>query len=367
MQKNVVKFILVVCSIFLINSSMPTKYYFLIGTYTKNSKESIHYASFDPNLKKIELISHTDFLENPSFLTINKNNTKVYAVAETGKGEVVSYDFNKSTGKLSKINALSSGSEDPCHVELHKSEKWIAVSNYSGGSLTVFPVLKDGSLGPTTENITYKGSGPDKSRQEKSHIHSAFFSPDGKTLLVSDLGTDIIHNYSFNEKTGKLKSKQEVKLSAGSGPRHVVFHTGIPYVYVIQELTGKITTYRFENGKLTLVNEISSLPADFKGENFSADIHISFDGKYLFASNRYYDTIVRCEINPKTGKLTQLEQNGVKGKLPRNFAISPDGKYMLVANQGSNSIVVFSMEKGKMVDMNLQKEVSMPVCIKFLN
>ncbi len=346
---------------------MPTTYRFIIGTYTKKSKESVHYASFDPNRKRFELISHSDYIENPSFVALNKSNATIYVASESDAGDVVALGFDKKTAKFSKLNQMPSGGAHTCHVVLDNTEKWLIASNYTGGSLTVYPVLSNGKLGEKTQFIQFTGAGPDKERQEKAHIHSAFFSNDFKNVLVQDLGTDKIFNYAFDNKKGILKQVQELSLSAGSGPRHVVFHPTLPYIFVIQELTGKISSLKIKNGKISLIEEISSLPANFKGENFSADIHLSFDGRYVYASNRYFDTIVRCEIDPKTGKLTQLEQTEVKGKLPRNFAITPDGKYMLVANQGSDNIVAFRLENGKMVDIEAEMSVSMPVCIKFLN
>lgn len=346
---------------------MPAKYRFVIGTYTKKSKESVHYATFDPNHKSFELISHSDYIENPSFVELNKANNLVYVASESDSGDVVALKFDKKTAKFSKLNQMPSGGAHTCHVVLDNTEKWLIASSYSGGSLAVFPILSDGKLGEKSQFIQYTGAGNNKERQEKAHIHSAFFSNDFKNVLVQDLGTDKIFNYTFENKKGKLKLVQELSLSAGSGPRHVVFHPTLPYVFVIQELTGKISSLKIKNGKISLIDEISSLPAGFKGENFSADIHLSFDGRYVYASNRYIDTIVRCEIDPSTGKLKPLEQTSVKGKLPRNFAITPDGKYMLVANQGTDNIVAFRLENGKMVDIDAEMTVSMPVCIKFLN
>ncbi len=362
-----IKVLCIVFSLFFLSSTMPTKYKFFIGTYTKNSKESVHYASFDPLQNSISLISHSSFIENPSFVVSNKANTMVYVASESDGGDVLALRFDNKTTNFTKINQVSTGGAHTCHVVLDKTEKWLIASNYTGGSLAVFPVLSSGELGPKSQFIQYSGSGPDKERQEKAHIHSAFFSNDFKNILVQDLGTDKIFNYTFDSKKGKLKLVQEVALSPGSGPRHLVFHPSLPYVYVIQELRGKLSTLKFAAGKLSLIDEISSLPANFTGENFSADIHLSFDGQYIYASNRYYDTIVRCKIDPQTGKLSQLEQTPVKGKLPRNFAITPDGKYMLVANQGTNNIVAFRLENGKMIDINTEMTVSMPVCIKFLN
>lgn len=361
------KIFLLLLSLCFMQASMPAKYHFVLGTYTQRSTEGMQYWSFDPTRKKLEFISKADALIDPSFVAINVKNTKVYTLSESEGGKVLAYDFNALNGEFKLINELKSGSAHPCHVSLHPSEKLVAVSNYTGGSVAVFSLNENGGLKTMTDHKVYSGSGPNKDRQEKPHAHSAFFSADGKNLLVSDLGTDHIYNYQVNLKTGKLKLSQSLSLSAGSGPRHLVFHDTLPYVYSIQELTGRISAFSWRKGQLTFLNEISSLPENFTGKNSSADIHIAPDGKYLYASNRYHDTVVRCLIDQKTGLLKQLDHTPVKGSLPRNFAISPDGKYMIVANMGTDNMVVFRLENGKMIDMNTEAKVSMPVCIKFLN
>jgi 6-phosphogluconolactonase len=205
MKKTALRLTLIAFSVFLMNNTMPAKYRFIIGTYTSNSKESVHYATFDPMEKKIALISHSEFVDNPSFVTLNKSNSTIYATSEADQGSIISLDFDKKTGKISQKNIQPTGGAHPCHVVLDKTEKWLVASNYTGGSLTVFPIAKDGGLGEKVQFLQFTGHGPDKDRQEKAHIHSAFFSPDYKNLLVQDLGTDKIYNYTFNEKTGKLK------------------------------------------------------------------------------------------------------------------------------------------------------------------
>jgi 6-phosphogluconolactonase len=249
---------------------------------------------------------------------------------------------------------------------MDKTGQWIFVGNYTGGNLSVAKINKDGSIKQPHQVIQHYGSGPDKSRQEKPHVHSVNISPDNKCLVVADLGTDQLINYSFDSKTGKLTESQKIKVSDGSGPRHFVFHQTLPYAYLIQELTGKVSVFSYKNGKLKFIEEVSSLPDQFDGKNSSADIHISKDGKYLYASNRYYDTVVGFTIDQITGKVTQLGQTSTKGNLPRNFGITPDGKYMLVANQGTDNVVVFKLENGKMIDLGLELSISMPVCVKFL-
>jgi 6-phosphogluconolactonase len=234
--------------------------------------------------------------------------------------------------------------------------------------LAVLPVKADGSLEEPSQTIQHVGSGPNKSRQEKPHVHSVNISPDNKNLYVADLGTDIVTNYAFDEATGKLSKVQEMSVKAGSGPRHIAFHPNLPLMYVIQEMAGIITQFSVKDGMLTKVEEVSTLPKDFKGENSCADIHFSPDGKFLYGSNRFYDMIVTFAVDEQTGKLTQLSQTSVKGKVPRNFGITPDGKYLLVANQETDNIVIFERDAktGALKDLNLELKISMPVCIKFL-
>ncbi len=360
--------VLIVVFSFFLSFSNAQDYKFLIGTYTKKTSKGIYYAKYNSKNNKIEIISNSEKIEDPSYVAINKKENLVYAVSEAKGGAAHSYNFNKETGDLKEINFVSSGGVHPCHIILDKTEKWLFLANYSSGSLGLVPVKNNGELSEPVQSIQFVGNGPNAARQEKPHVHFTHITPDNKNLLVADLGTDKLYNYAFDSKAGKLSLFQELSLSPGSGPRHIEFHPSLPFVYVIQELTGSVTQFKISKGKLTFIQEVSALPNNFDGKNSSADIHISPDGKFLYGSNRFYDTIVTFEINKVNGKLSQKKQTSVKGKTPRNFAITNDGKYMFVANQDSDNIVVFSINKnnGELTPTGAELTLSMPVCIKFL-
>jgi 6-phosphogluconolactonase len=345
------------------------KYDFLVGTYTKKKSQGIYFARFDSNKGEIKIISQSDSIDNPSFLTFNSNQNRIYAVCETDGGSVESLSFDRNSGIFKKLNIVSSGGAHPCHINIDKTGKWVFTGNYTGGSIGVLPILENGALGTPTEIIQHYGSGPNKDRQEKPHVHSVNISPDNKNLYVVDLGTDEIVNYAFDEKVGKLNEKQRIKVSQGSGPRHFAFHPSGRFAYAIQELTGKISVFELKDGLLNFLQEISTLPKGFEGKNACADIHVSPNGNFLYGSNRFSDTIVSFVIDQQTGKLKQPHHTTLKGKTPRNFGITPDGKYLLVANQDSDSIEVFEIEQtdGHLIEKNIDIEISMPVCIKFLN
>lgn len=368
MKKSFSTFMLALLCIGQLWAQKSNSYKILVGTYTQKTSEGVYYVSIDKETLSPTLISHSDKIDNPSFLDISKDKKHVYTVCETDGGSVQVLNFNQVTGKFKHSNIVNSGGAHPCHIALDKTGKWIFTGNYTGGSLGVLPVKADGTLGEPKQIIQHYGTGPNKDRQEKPHVHSVNISPDNKNLFVADLGIDEVVNYTFDAKIGKLKEAQRIKLTAGSGPRHFTFHPNLPYAYVIQELTGIVTLFSYKNGLLKTLEEFSTLPEGSKVNNACADIHISPDGKFLYGSNRFYDTIVTFAINPKTGKLKQLSQTPVGGKVPRNFAISPDGKYVFVANQNTDNIVIFERNATTGLLKNTEKEIniSMPVCIKFL-
>ncbi|HLO46353.1 MAG TPA: lactonase family protein [Leadbetterella sp.] len=351
-----------------VQAQKSNAYKILVGTYTQKTSEGVYYVTVDKNSLKSTIVSHSDKIDNPSFLDISKDKKNIYTVCETDGGSVQALKFNQTTGEFRHANIVNSGGAHPCHIALDNTGKWIFTGNYTGGNLGVLPIKADGTVGEPTQIIQHYGAGPNKDRQEKPHVHSVNISPDNKNLFVADLGIDEVVNYAFDAKIGKLKEIQRIKLTAGSGPRHFTFHPSLPYAYVIQELTGKVTLFSYKNGLLKTLEEVSTLPEGSTVNNACADIHISPDGKFLYGSNRFYDTIVTFSINPKTGKLKQLSQTPVGGKVPRNFGISPDGKYVFVANQNTDNIVIFERNDTTGLLKNTGKEIniSMPVCIKFL-
>lgn len=337
-----------------------TGYKILVGTYTQKGSEGIYYYAFDEKMASPKLISNTKGVNNPSFLTYF--NGVVYNVGEADGGKVQAYAFDEETGAFTFLNEQESGGTHPCHISVKNGV--VYAGNYSSGSLATFPIEGNGAIGKASQIINNTGSGPNKDRQEKPHVHSVNVSPDGQTLWVADLGTDEVLVYEI-EGTN-LKEKAKIKITAGAGPRHIDFHPSLSVAYVINELNNTVSV--ISTGDYSTIQEISSLPEDFKGKSFCADVHVSPDGKFLYGSNRYSDNLVFYSIDAQTGKLNLEGHKEVNGQVPRNFAISPDGKYILVANQDSDNIVVFerNQETGLLRATGTEIKVSMPVCVKFL-
>ena len=350
--------------------------YLLTGTYTSGKSEGIYVFQFNSNDGSAKAVSAVK-ISNPSFVAVSPDEKFVYSVeeeaAKNGKeGEITAFSFNKKTGKLSFVNRQPTGGDHPCYVSVDKTGKWVAAGNYTSGSLSILPVMADGSLGAATTIIKHVGSGPNKSRQASPHVHCTFFSPDNRFLFVPDLGIDKVMIYSFNETTGKLTAaKQPFAASVpGSGPRHISFHPSNKYAYLMQELNGTVTTFKYKNGKLTSRQIISSMPAGDTSFAGSADIHASPDGKFLYASNRAQsNTIAIFSINQKNGKLSLVGHQSTLGKTPRNFNFDPTGNFLLVANQNSDQIVIFKIDKetGLLTDTGNRINVGKPVCLKWIS
>ena len=349
---------------------LQKEYYMLVGTYTKKTSEGIYVYKFNTETGDFSSVSVAKDIKNPSFLAISPDEKKVYSVGEVDGGAVLSFSFDKAAGSLTPINSQASEGANPCHIELDKTGKWAFVGNYTGGNLSVLPILKDGSLGKAVQTINHEGKSINEARQEKPHVHSINISADNKQLFVPDLGIDKVMIYNFDAKLGKLSAANPVaaEVTPGSGPRHFTFHPNNKFAYVIQELNASITAFAYQNGKLVKIQTVDTLPTDFKGNNSCADIHISADGRFLYGSNRFHDTLVIFEIDPKTGKLSLVGHQSVMGKTPRNFSLDPSNRFVLVANQDSDNIVIFKRDTktGKLSPTGKEIAVSMPVCIKWL-
>jgi 6-phosphogluconolactonase len=347
--------------------------YIITGTYTKGKSEGIYVLKFnesDGSLQEISSIKSS----NPSFVAVSADQKFVYAVNENGKddngGELSAFSFDKSAGKLTLLNQQLTKGDHPCYVDLDKTGKWAFAGNYSSGTLSVFPIKEDGSLGEATTTIKHSGSGADKQRQEKPHVHCTIISPDNKFLFVPDLGIDKVMIYAFNAKTGKLTPAPQpfVKTKPGAGPRHLTFHPNGKFAYLIEELSGQVIAYSYKNGKLTQVQQTASTARGSKGFAGSADIHVSADGKFLYASNRGdYNNLAYYKINPASGKLSIVGFQSTLGTGPRNFTISPNGQYLIVGNQTSDEIVVFkrNQKTGGLTDEGKRLEIGSPICFKW--
>jgi 6-phosphogluconolactonase len=347
--------------------------YLLVGTYTQGKSKGIYVYDFNKKNGSAKLIDSIQ-TPNPSFLAVSPDQKFVYAVhenANNGKGgEVAAFAFNKSNGKLSFINQQLTGGDHPCYVDVDKTGKWVAAANYTSGSLSIFPVRKDGGVDPIMQNIQHSGNSVNKERQSGPHVHSTVFSPDNKYLLSADLGIDKCIVYSFDEKTGKLAERNQYASLQGFGPRHFAFHPNGEWVYLINELSGFINGFELRKGVLLGFTSLTGVPKNYSGPSpGSADIHVSPDGKFLYCSHRgESNTIVIFKIDQKTGELTNVGYQPTHGKTPRNFNFDPSGDYLLVANQNSDNIVIFKVNRqtGLLTDTGKRIDIGSPVCIKWI-
>ncbi len=351
----------------------PTSYDMVIGTYTSGKGEGIYVYRFYPESGRFAYLNKATGVVNPSYLCLSPDNKFVYAVNELDKsGEVSSFSFQPASGQLTFINKQSSGGAAPCFITEDKDAKHVFVANYSGGSAAVLPVNSDGSLGPVAQLLQDQGHGVNADRQEKPHVHTTALTPDNKYVLYTDLGTDRVNIMRYRASQPQPLSPASppyVIVTAGNGPRHIAFAPNHKYMYLVTEMGAIIYTYAYDNGHLKQLQSQSMLPDGFTGNGAAAaDVHVSSDGRFLYASNRGdANEIIVYAINPENGMLTFVERKSTFGKSPRNFVIDPTGKYLIVANQNSDSIYEYKIntESGKLTLTGNRLEIGNPVCLKF--
>jgi 6-phosphogluconolactonase len=319
---------------------------FYVGTYTRNESKGIYQYEIDATgaLKKVGLAVET---ENPSFLAKSKNGKYLIAANENsddkgGGGTVSSFEIAGESLKF--IDKKSSGGDSPCFLAVNSSGHVLA-ANYSSGNVGLLKITSSGSLEGPLDVLQHTGRGTND-RQKEPHAHSAWFIKETDVITV-DLGTNELWFSRLDASTNKLSpsNPQKLAMEPGAGPRHMAFLPNGKIAYVINELNSTITILKAAKaGQFTVQGSVSTLPKDFKGENYCADIHASPDGKFLYASNRGHNSLAIFQIG-KNGELKPVGHEGVRGDWPRNFAITPDGEYLVVANQRSNNLVSFRRDK----------------------
>jgi len=347
-----------------------------IGTYTSGKSEGIYGYQFDPQsgaLTRVNSIKST----NPSFLAIDRSKRYLYAVNEVGEylgkpsGGVSAYVIERPNLNLRLLNEQATQGADPCHLSVDSKRKVLLVANYTGGNVSVLPIRPDGTLGMVMDVKQHEGSGP-KEQQKGPHAHCIMLDRNERYAFASDLGIDKVMIYRFDRATGKLRPAQQpfAELKSGAGPRHLTFHPNGKYFYVIDELDSTMTVFGYDerNGTLTHIDTVSTLPSDFSGTSYCADVHVSQSGKFLYGSNRGHNSIVVFEIDPRTGKLKLVQHISTAGDWPRNFTIDPSGAFLLVANQRSDNVVTFSIDQGtgQLKPTGHNESIPSPVCLRFL-
>ncbi len=365
-----IKFVqLAICFAIFSLHAQKTNYNLLVGTYTKNcDSKGIYVYDFDSETANFKTKNSSDTVINPSYLTASNGNDFIYSVNENGDESTISaFSYYPKTGALQFLNKQTSQGADPCH--LINDAKNVIVANYSGGTLAVFGKKKDGSLTAAKQVIKHSGQSINTKRQEKPHAHMVHFSPDKKFVLSTDLGTDKIYLYKYNPVAVDkiLLASDSIAIKAGSGPRHLTFSNNGKFVYLVQELDGAVTVFAYAKGKLVKIQETTILAPDYKGAVGSADIHISPDGLFLYATNRGEANTITIFKILKNGSLERTEIASALGKGPRNFVIDPSGKYLLIANQYTNEIVIFKRDKtsGSLADTGKRITLCAPVCLIF--
>lgn len=341
--------------------------YLFAGTYSGNNSKGIYVFEMDSVTGNLSLLS-TQQTSNASYLCIHPNKKWLYAVGENDNGTVNSYEFDTVQKKLRFKNSVSAKGKAPCYVSVDKSGKFVMVANYNSGNVVLFPIKEDGSLDQASSVIQHTGKSINNSRQTSPHAHM-IAEEANNIVYATDLGIDKIMHYKIDAQNKNLKPTGSTLITAGSGPRHFVMHPSLNTFYVLNELKGSIESFNVKtnDGSLSHFQIFNMKNGDTRYPG-SADIHISPNGKFLYASNRGdMNTIGMYTINQNTGALALIGFQSVKGKAPRNFVISSSGKYLFVANQESGNIVLFEIaSNGTLIDKNIEIEVPNVVCLKFL-
>ena len=377
MARWVLLSMLMVAAVISVHAAAATKDFVYIGTYTEHGSEGIYVCEFDPATGRLTSPVVAAKTPQPSFLAVAPGREFLYSVNETDQfngqpaGGVSAFSTDSSTGKLKLLNQVSSRGSGPAHIVLDRTGRFALVANYGGGSVTVLPLSPDGKIGESTAFAQHRGSSVNRERQEGPHAHAIAMSRDNRFAIVADLGLDQLLVYPFDASRGALGQPRIVKTDPAVGPRHLTFDNRGNFVYVINEMASTVTVYSYDprDGAMAPLQTISSLPANFTGKNTAAEVVLHPSGKFLYASNRGDDnTIAVFSVDPSKGTLAPIERVETGGKTPRNFAIDPSGEWLLAANQDSNTVVTFRINRGsgRLTPTGESIEVSSPAMVDFV-
>jgi 6-phosphogluconolactonase len=355
-----------------------------VGTYTGPKSKGIYLYKLktrDPEatqyqtLEPLGLAAETP---SPSFLEIDHDRRLLFAVNEVSEfdgqrtGSVSAFSIDPGTGKLTFLNQQASMGTGPCHLVLDKMRRHLLVANYGSGSVAVLPVSEDGRLGEASSVVQHAGQSVNPRRQEGPHAHCVTFDPAGRFLFVCDLGLDKVMIYRFDAEKGKLVPHEPAfaTVKPGAGPRHMAFRPDGRFAYVLNELDSTITTFAYDAdaGKLAELQEVSTLPPSYDGANSTAEIAVHPNGKYVYASNRGHESVALFEVDADSGKLTYVEALSTGGKTPRHFGLDRDSKYLIIANQATDTLLVCRIDErnGRLKPSGEFVNAPTPVCVMFL-
>lgn len=354
-------------------SRRNTPMYAYVGSRTTRERnargEGITVYKVDQEAGTLALVQVVKDLVNPSFLALNKAGDRLYTV-HGDLTEVSAFSVDKATGNLTYINRQSCEGKNPVHLALDPTQRFLVVSNHIGGSLAVMNIAEDGSLGSINQLLKLEGPlGPHRVEQPFAKPHFNPFDPSGKFVLVPDKGLDRVFSFKFDN--GKLYPADQpfVASREGAGPRHLAFHPKAGFAYVINELDSSVTTYRFnaQTGALTPIQVLPSLPATFTGNSRASEVEIDRSGRFLYASNRGYDSVAVFAIDQGTGMLSPVEFMPTDGKTPRFFTLTPNERFLFALNEDSDTIISMATDAktGALSKTGFTVSTGSPVCMIF--
>ena len=347
--------------------------FLLVGSYASSRQEGIKLFTFNAKTGNEKYVSGLSGINNPSYLTPSSDGTRVYAVGENSidnsTASAIALDLKQ--GKLTLLNTRSTQGAAPCYIAMSPQEDFVLTANYNGGNISIFKRDEQGLL-MKPRVIGFTGNGVDKERQDKPYLHCISFTPDGKYIVAVDLGVDCMHIFPLNSQNRDVSAPfldedkpQDFMLPPGCGPRHICFSPDGRFGYVMTELSGEVIALEYLDQQTKIIQIIKADTLKARG---GADIHISPDGNYLYASNRLKgDGIAIFKVNQSDGTLQKVGYQ-LTGIHPRNFVISPDGEFLLVACRDTNEIQIFKRDSvtGKLTNTGRTIKVSKPTCLKFV-
>ena len=348
-----------------------------IGTQTGGGSKGVYAYHWDADAGRLTPIGLAAEVASPTYLALSPDRAYLFTANEVDlfhgikSGGVSSYRIGPGAGQLTAINGVTSGGGGTCFVGVDPSGRTLLCANYGGGSAASFRIESGGVLSPAVSEFHYTGHGPNKDRQETSHVHRAIASPSGAYAFFNDLGLDVIHIYRLDAATARLTAGTPAvwKAPAGSGPRALRFHPNGRWAYCVLEMGAAVAVLEWNEaaGTLTTRQQVALTPKGFTGRAQASEIVLDTSGRFAYAACRYYDVLVTFSVAPETGQLTLLNRSTCGGKVPRDITLDPSGRWMLVANQESDEIAVIKRDEqsGRLADQAVQVALTKPQCLVF--
>ena len=353
---------------YIFGGDLKVKYIGYIGTYTKGASKGIYRFTLDTDKKTLSKPQLAAELDNPTYVVLNKDRTILYSVAKQNtSGGVATFTINHDSGELTLKDIQVTEGPSPCHISVDDRDKLVVTAHYHRGTIEAYAV-SDQQLHPAHSIVQHKGSGVNKDRQEKPHVHFAGFAPEDKYVVTVDLGTDEITTYQLLNQ--QLTEKNRLTVRPGSGPRLITIHPNGIYDYLMTEISNEVIAlyYDASNGSFEEIQYIRTIPNDFTENSQGSAIHITSDGQYIYVGNRGHNSIAVFSVDATKGTLTFIEHVSTKGDWPRDFRLDPTESFLIASNQESHNLILFerNTKSGKLTLLPSEVSVPYPVCVTFM-